>query len=97
MLLDKGELVQNGSPNQIISNYLKYSLSSTFIYQEWEHKDEAPGCAEVRLHRIFIQTNEQCDNMITMETPFLVSVEYWNEIPQHAYILLCTFAMNKEL
>lgn len=81
MLLDKGELVQNGPANQIVSNYLKYSLSSTQMDQIWENKGEAPGCEEVRLHRISIQTNDQVSNMITMETPFLIIVEYWNEIP----------------
>jgi len=81
MLLDKGELCQNGPANQIVSNYLKYSLSSTQMDQVWENKDEAPGCEEVRLHRISIQTNDQNSNMITMETPFLITVEYWNEIP----------------
>jgi len=81
MLLDKGELVQNGPANQIVSNYLKYSLSSTQMDQIWENKGEAPGCEELRLHRISIQTIDQDSNMITMETPFLIIVEYWNEIP----------------
>jgi len=81
MLLDKGELVQNGPANQIVSNYLKHCLTSTQMDQIWENKEEAPGCEEVRLHRISIQTIDQDRNMITMETPFLIIVEYWNEIP----------------
>lgn len=81
MLLDEGELVQNGPANQIVSNYLKYCLSSTQMDQIWENKEEAPGCEEVRLHRISIQTNDQDSNVITLETPFLIIVEYWNEIP----------------
>jgi lipopolysaccharide transport system ATP-binding protein len=81
ILLDKGELVQNGPANLIVSNYLKYCLSSTQMDQIWDNKEEAPGCEEVRLHRISIQTKDQDSNMITMETPFLIIVEYWNEIP----------------
>jgi lipopolysaccharide transport system ATP-binding protein len=81
ILLDKGELIQNGPANQIVSNYLKYALSSTQMDQVWENKDEAPGCEWVRLHRIAIQINDQDSNMITMESPFLILVEYWNEIP----------------
>jgi lipopolysaccharide transport system ATP-binding protein len=53
ILLDKGELVQNGPANLIVSNYLKYCLSSTQMDQIWDNKEEAPGCEEVRLHRIY--------------------------------------------
>ncbi|MCX5829843.1 MAG: ABC transporter ATP-binding protein [Deltaproteobacteria bacterium] len=81
MLLDKGEMVQNGPANQIVSNYLRYCLTSTQMDQVWKNQDEAPGCEEVRFRRISIQINDQDNNMITMETPFLVIVEYWNEIP----------------
>jgi lipopolysaccharide transport system ATP-binding protein len=49
--------------------------------QVWENKNEAPGCEEVRLHRISIQPNDQGTNIITMETNFLIIIEYWNEIP----------------
>jgi lipopolysaccharide transport system ATP-binding protein len=94
ILLDKGALIQNGSANQIVSNYLKYSLSSTQMDQVWKNKDEAPGCKEVRLHRISIQTNDQESNMITMETPFLIIVEYWNEI--HAACLHITLHIRNE-
>jgi lipopolysaccharide transport system ATP-binding protein len=81
ILLDKGEMVQNGPANQIVSNYLRYSLTATQMDQVWENKEEAPGCEEVRLHRISIQLDDKNDNLITMETPFLVIIEYWNERP----------------
>jgi len=88
ILLDKGELIKNGPANQIVSNYLKYALSSTQMDQVWENKDEAPGCEEVRLRRISIQTNDQDSNMITMETPFFIIVDYWNEIAACLHITL---------
>jgi lipopolysaccharide transport system ATP-binding protein len=81
MLLDKGALVQNGPAKQIVSNYLKYCLTSTKMDQIWENENEAPGCEDVRLRRVTIQTNDQDNNMITMETTFLIIVEYWNKIP----------------
>lgn len=81
MLFDKGKLVQNGPAYQIVSNYLKHNLLSTQMDQIWENKEEAPGCEDVRLRRISIQTNDQESNIIAMETPFSIIVEYWNEIP----------------
>jgi lipopolysaccharide transport system ATP-binding protein len=81
MLLDKGELIQTGPVNQIVSNYLQYCLTSTQLDQTWENEEEAPGLDEVRLHRISLQTRDQENKMITMDTPILVIVEYWNKIP----------------
>ena len=79
----EGTLAEDGQADQVVSSYLKTSLSSLTTQQLWDDIDTAPGNREARLHRACVHPEHGAPtDLITMETPFLIEVEYWNLLPQ---------------
>jgi lipopolysaccharide transport system ATP-binding protein len=86
----EGTIAEDGQTNQVVSSYLKTSFSDLTTKQRWDDIDTAPGNQEARLHRACVRPeNGTPADLITMETPFLIEVEYWNLIPSaHLHLTL---------
>ena len=83
--LHNGKIIEEGQPSQVISNYLQTSFS-TLAEQVWDNIDLAPGNDRVRLHHVCVRPeNGSPSDPITMETPFIIEVEFWNLVPD-AYL-----------
>lgn len=81
--LDRGEIVENGLARRVIANYFKSSAAMTETSEEvWTDLSSAPGNDIVRLHRIRIRAQSDAPSEpLTMQTPFLIDIEYWNLQP----------------
>lgn len=79
--LDKGQLVQQGETNKVVSSYLSAAYSAV-TEQIWDDKETAPGNEKVRLHRVSVRPADGSPGEpITMDTNVTVEVEYWNLVP----------------
>jgi lipopolysaccharide transport system ATP-binding protein len=78
--LNNGEVVEDGPSGHVVGRYLAASMKDTGSLEEvWDEAAEAPGNDAVRLHRVRVRPeNGLPSDRLTMETPFLVEVEYWN-------------------
>ena len=83
--LDGGKVKEEGDTAQIVSDYLQTNTSSQ-TEQVWDDFETAPGNDIFRLHRVSAQVNEGSPrDQITMQTPFVIVVEFWNLTPD-AYL-----------
>jgi lipopolysaccharide transport system ATP-binding protein len=86
-----GTVVQDGPARQIIARYLAESGNGTGApMEEWKKLSDAPGNDIVRLHAVRVRAQEGYPSSpLTMDTPILIEVEYWNLIPEsHLHITL---------
>jgi lipopolysaccharide transport system ATP-binding protein len=89
--LEQGEIIENGAAGTVVSNYLNKSFGgSTSLEEVWPDLESAPGNDLVRLHAIRIRPVEgDPAEPLTMRTPFLIDIEYWNLKPDtHLHIAL---------
>lgn len=83
--LHDGRIVQDGHPAEVISQYLKMSASA-LTEQVWTDMRTAPGNETVRLRKVVAQGADLSQpQTITMERPFTIQVEFWNQRP-HAVL-----------
>ncbi|HUJ19254.1 MAG TPA: ABC transporter ATP-binding protein [Nitrospirota bacterium] len=89
--VDGGRIVEDGPPAQVVARYLARTGNGQGQSEEvWDDIHEAPGNDLVRIHRVRVrrQDDRQSDPL-TMQTPFVVEVEYWNLIADaHLHITL---------
>jgi lipopolysaccharide transport system ATP-binding protein len=79
--LEEGKLVRDGQANQVVSEYLKTSTSSS-AEQVWDDIETAPGNDMVRLHRVCVRPEHGTPvDEITIRTPLVMEFEYWNLKP----------------
>jgi lipopolysaccharide transport system ATP-binding protein len=79
--LDEGRVKDDGDADHIVSKYLKSNASSKTV-QVWNDIETAPGNEIVRLHRVCVRgENHSRPDLITMQTPFRIEVEFWNMAP----------------
>lgn len=93
--LDEGKIVGNGPPEAVVSAYLASAGGDTGLSEEvWDDIKTAPGNDIVRLHSVRLrrekeqtrsasdkQDKERFSDFLTMKTPFVIEVEYWNLLP----------------
>jgi lipopolysaccharide transport system ATP-binding protein len=81
--LSGGQIVENGSTEIVVSKYLKATgEANTFLEELWDDFTEAPGNEIIRLHRVRVHSqHEALNGPLTMKTPFLIEIEYWNLLP----------------
>jgi lipopolysaccharide transport system ATP-binding protein len=81
--LDAGQLKEQGDVSQIVADYLQSGLVVGVSKEQiWSNMADAPGNETVRLHRISVQPEDgKPGDMITMQTPLRIEVEYWNLLP----------------
>ncbi len=79
--LDNGRVKLEGPIEQVLPGYLRSGLTeSSSNERTWADDDTAPGNATVRLCRIKVapETEEFAGEVITMQTPLRIEVEYHN-------------------
>jgi lipopolysaccharide transport system ATP-binding protein len=89
--LDSGKIVEDGGAGKVVASYLAGSVKGTALSEEvWDEAGTAPGNDVVRLHRVRVQPqNGSVSDPLTMQTRFLVEVEYWNLVADaHLHITL---------
>jgi lipopolysaccharide transport system ATP-binding protein len=78
LLLDRGKVIADGSPQEVASIYLRpeYGRAAERL---WPVREEAPGDAVARLHAVRLRDEHgEIAESIEIRTPFSVEIEYWN-------------------
>jgi lipopolysaccharide transport system ATP-binding protein len=78
--LNSGRIRKDGEVAKVVTDYLKASLEPGNLQEEiWDNIATAPGNDMVRLRGISVRSEDRrlCEQL-TMKTPFLVEIEYWN-------------------
>jgi lipopolysaccharide transport system ATP-binding protein len=89
--LDEGRLRTDGPAGEVVSGYLRAARTATTTTQQfWQDKASAPGNDRVRLHGIRVRPeNGVTSELISMNTPFVIEVQYWNLVPDaHLHVTL---------
>ena len=93
--LDEGRIVAEGNPRDVIAQYLEKALVP-MTENSWDDPSDAPGNAGVRLRRVSIRpAGGTPQDPITLETPAVVEIEYWNLRPGARFHLTLNF-INEE-
>jgi len=80
--LDNGRIIEEGEPDQVIMHYLQTAFLP-LTEKVWDDRATAPGNNSVRLHRVCVRPEDSSQSTpITMQTPFVIEVEFWNLVPQ---------------
>lgn len=102
--LEKGKLMDIGTPSNVIANYLK-GEQTFHLNQTYSYPDLAPGNDHIRIKSVTI-TPEHLDanNVIDIRTPLVINFEFWYTPPGRinlaTHILLytamdeCVFEVN---
>lgn len=79
--LQEGQIVADGETAVIVKDYLQ--LSSPSVREKvWEQLPSALGNDDFRIRSLRIRPeNGDITAPITVETPFIIEVEYWNLVP----------------
>ncbi|MCB9302103.1 MAG: ABC transporter ATP-binding protein [Lewinellaceae bacterium] len=79
--LERGQVQADGPPHEVVANYLESNIFQQNA-RTWDDIDQAPGNDILRLHQISVRPeNGLPSDPITMETPFVIEVEFWNLLP----------------
>jgi lipopolysaccharide transport system ATP-binding protein len=79
--LDQGEIQTQGPTREVISHYLKTSLSMR-AEQKWDDLSTAPGNEQVRIQRACVYpAGGLATRPINVSTPVVIEFEYWNLVP----------------
>ena len=93
--LHNGEIRDEGRPKNVISNYLKTSLSMQ-AEQQWDDVNTAPGNEQIRIRRAAAWPDGDSKTQpITVSTPVVMEFEFWNLVP-NAYLNLSVVIKNEE-
>lgn len=82
--VDKGSIIDDGPSAQVVTRYLTAATSVQQVSEElWDQPEDAPGTDTVRLRRVRVRRQDGDETEpLTMQTPFVVEVEYWNLVPE---------------
>ena len=76
--LDGGRIVAQGNTRDVVGEYLQKAFV-LLTESTWDDPSEAPGSAGVRLRRVCLHpVDGSAQDPVTLETPFVVEIEYWN-------------------
>jgi lipopolysaccharide transport system ATP-binding protein len=93
--LKGGKVEDDGEPKPVVTKYLKTSVSVT-SERVWDDLASAPGNEKVKLHRASVRPADDSNlNAITVSTPLVVDIDYWNLAPG-AYLNLSLVLYNEE-
>jgi lipopolysaccharide transport system ATP-binding protein len=83
--LDEGRIVAEGSPREVVGQYLQ-KLLVPVTEKVWPDASQAPGSDGIRLRRVAVRpaTGTPREH-ITLDTPFQIEVEYWNLRPGSSF------------
>jgi lipopolysaccharide transport system ATP-binding protein len=76
--LNEGRIIADGAPTTLVNDYLKRGISLR-LTEEWDDISTAPGNEHVRIRMIKVRSeNEQLTGPITMQTPVICEIGFWN-------------------
>ncbi|MDI9864025.1 ABC transporter ATP-binding protein [Flectobacillus longus] len=82
MYMQKGQLIQMGETNLIMSNYLS-QIQKTDLQVTYTNQSEAPGNDRVRLKSVKLVPNYlDNQNHLDVRTSFKIQIEFWNYMDQ---------------
>ncbi len=82
MYMQKGQLIQMGETNLIMSNYLS-QIQKTDLQVTYSNQNEAPGNDRVRLKSVKLVPNYlDNQNHLDVRTSFKIQIEFWNYMDQ---------------
>ncbi|MDI9857644.1 ABC transporter ATP-binding protein [Flectobacillus roseus] len=82
MYMQKGQLIQMGETNLIMSNYLS-QIQKTDLQVTYTDQNEAPGNDRVRLKSVKLVPNYlDNQNHLDVRTSFKIQIEFWNYMDQ---------------
>ncbi|PAC31201.1 ABC transporter ATP-binding protein [Flectobacillus sp. BAB-3569] len=82
MYMQKGQLIQMGETNLIMSNYLS-QIQKTDLQVTYTDQNEAPGNDRVRLKSVKLVPNYlDNQNHLDVRTSFKIQIEFWNYLDQ---------------
>lgn len=82
MYMQKGQLIQMGETNLIMSNYLS-QIQKTDLQVSYTNQNEAPGNDRVRLKSVKLVPNYlDNQNHLDVRTSFKIQIEFWNYMEQ---------------
>ena len=81
--LDAGRVNACGPVNEVVTRYLRSGLAEDNASERvWPDMATAPGNETVRLRRVAVMPEDgKPGDVITMQTPLRIEVEYWNLLP----------------
>ncbi|MCB0628209.1 MAG: ABC transporter ATP-binding protein [Saprospiraceae bacterium] len=87
--MENGQMKADGAAAKVVSGYLQSSVVD-FRARIWDEWRTAPGNDQVRIHRLQVSAvGSTPDSPITMQTPLVIEVEFWNLQPEaHLHITL---------
>lgn len=75
--LDQGKIVDEGKPENVISNYLK-AQKNNFIHQSYDSPDAAPGNQHIRIKTAQLNAHYLDGfDVIDIRTPLNIQLEFW--------------------
>jgi lipopolysaccharide transport system ATP-binding protein len=76
ILLNDGEVVQDGAAPRVVSAYLGVGLATTGV-REWPEAERAPGDSVVRLRAVRVRSEDgQITDVVDVRKPVLIEIEY---------------------
>src|SRR5215468_7575684 len=92
--LDQGRIVHQGTAIEVVANYFNPSADMSAVSEEiWQAPETAPGNDIIRLHRIRVRPQNGSSELLTLETPIAIDIEFWNLLPEtqlHATLHMLT-------
>ncbi len=89
--LESGQIKAEGAVSSTVTSYMRSGLAENETPERiWSDMSTAPGNHTVRLRRIAVRPEDgNPGDVITMQTPLCVEVEYWNLLPgEHLHTTL---------
>jgi lipopolysaccharide transport system ATP-binding protein len=81
LLIDGGHIVRDATPTDVIAAYLGEGRVNN-AEAVWENRANAPGNANVRLHRVrLLDSDKAVTPILDAEHPFEIEIAFWNEKP----------------
>lgn len=94
LLIDKGQLVEDGLSDDIVRNYLCSDLG-TSAAREWNDPDTAPGGEGARLRAVRIRSEDgRVADTVDIRKPFRIEMEY--DLLQPDLVLMPVFQLKNE-
>lgn len=94
ILLDKGQVLQDGSSHQVVAAYLQTGVGTT-AKREWPDLDKAPGDDVVRLRSVYLQTeDDRIADVIDIRYPFSLVMEY--DVLKPGTVLTPVFRLSRQ-
>jgi lipopolysaccharide transport system ATP-binding protein len=80
--LEEGLIREEGPSHRVVENYLGTASSSVGSEKVWNDPQTAVGNEKVRIHKVRVRpVNGSPADSITIQTPFVLEFEYWNQVP----------------